>query len=145
MFGVPRINMKRQEALYEPLAESDEGHEDIYARWLVRKAAVSRQWLLLAAGSLVLNVVMAAVIVSTWIKSGPSNSPFPQALYCTQNDQHDSVAKADESSAPAQHLLEYKTVKFHGGFNADTTEYMDPPSPELDQRWEALYNRTSCV
>ncbi|KAJ7124761.1 hypothetical protein C8R43DRAFT_853212, partial [Mycena crocata] len=42
-------------------------------------------------------------------------------------------------SAPAQDVLEYKTVKFHSGFGHDLPIYDQHPSDEVDKAWEGLY------
>ncbi|KAF7340040.1 hypothetical protein MVEN_01922000 [Mycena venus] len=41
--------------------------------------------------------------------------------------------------APAQDVLEYKSVKFHSGFGPDLPIYDQPPSEEVDKAWEGLY------
>jgi hypothetical protein len=51
---------------------------------------------------------------------------------------HDS--KLTYRAAPAQEVLEYEIRKFHGGFHSDLSIYQGPPSDELDQAWEDLYN-----
>ncbi|KAJ7741199.1 hypothetical protein DFH07DRAFT_751173, partial [Mycena maculata] len=41
--------------------------------------------------------------------------------------------------APAQHTIEYQTVKFHRGLGDDIPAYERPPSPEVDLAWGELY------
>ncbi|KAJ6523043.1 hypothetical protein B0H19DRAFT_1277125 [Mycena capillaripes] len=41
--------------------------------------------------------------------------------------------------APAQDIIEYKTVKFHRGLGDDVPLFEGPPSAEGDQAWEELY------
>ncbi|KAF7334528.1 hypothetical protein MVEN_02282600 [Mycena venus] len=43
------------------------------------------------------------------------------------------------SKAPAQQAVVYKTVKFHRGLEDDIPIYERPPSAEVDQAWEELY------
>lgn len=42
--------------------------------------------------------------------------------------------------APAQDAVEYETRVFHEGFGKDTSIYQQPPSPEVDEAWDELYN-----
>ncbi|KAJ7479760.1 hypothetical protein FB451DRAFT_1131033 [Mycena latifolia] len=41
--------------------------------------------------------------------------------------------------SPAQHMIEYRTVKFHRGLQGDIPIYERSPSAEVDQAWEELY------
>ncbi|KAJ7207321.1 hypothetical protein C8J57DRAFT_1725748 [Mycena rebaudengoi] len=41
--------------------------------------------------------------------------------------------------SPAQHVVEYKTVRFHRGFYDDIPIYEQPPTDEVDDAWESLY------
>ncbi|KAJ7922460.1 hypothetical protein B0H13DRAFT_1603672 [Mycena leptocephala] len=43
------------------------------------------------------------------------------------------------SPAPAQHMVEYNTIKFHRGLQDDIPIYERMPSAEVDAAWEELY------
>lgn len=42
--------------------------------------------------------------------------------------------------SPAQDAIEYETRVFHEGFGKDKSIYQQPPSPEVDEAWDELYN-----
>jgi hypothetical protein len=46
-------------------------------------------------------------------------------------------------AAPAQHVIQHKTVKFHRGWADDVPVFETPPSPEVDQVWKDLWVGTS--
>ncbi|KAJ8489377.1 hypothetical protein ONZ45_g11588 [Pleurotus djamor] len=42
--------------------------------------------------------------------------------------------------SPAEDAISYKYYTFFNGFTDDVSPFQVPPSPELDERWEDLYN-----
>jgi hypothetical protein len=43
--------------------------------------------------------------------------------------------------APAAHVVSYETVLFTQGEGDDKTEYQDPPSEAIDEKWAELFDR----
>ncbi|KAL0564193.1 hypothetical protein V5O48_017862 [Marasmius crinis-equi] len=68
------------------------------------------------------NVISLLSFFGVWMQRKPISSSEQQLLY-----------------SPANHLLEQEVVTFHSAVHNDTTEYMGPPSPEVDQAWDDLY------
>ncbi|KAJ7487306.1 hypothetical protein B0H11DRAFT_2230629 [Mycena galericulata] len=62
---------------------------------------------------------------------------FPWIMFALRTPNPFSFPEAGYS--PAQHAIEYKTVKFHRGLHGDVPLYERPPSAEVDQAWEKLY------
>ena len=47
--------------------------------------------------------------------------------------------------APAQEVLEYQAHLFTSGFDGGLSPYQGPPSPALDEAWDALYDCTDSL
>ncbi|KAF8157320.1 hypothetical protein K438DRAFT_1732313 [Mycena galopus ATCC 62051] len=84
-----------------------------------RAAHSSRNVYLLLLLSFLCNVLFAC----QWIlPTSPKPYGFPEAGY-----------------SPAQHTIEYNTVKFHRGLHDDIPIYELAPSGEVDAAWQELY------
>ncbi|KAJ7693636.1 hypothetical protein B0H17DRAFT_1059322 [Mycena rosella] len=81
-----------------------------------------RLFLILTAMSCISVALNLATLYAWFYSTGPFHPLLPQALY-----------------SPAQNVVEYKTVKFHSGFGADLPVYDQPPSDEVDEAWQGLY------
>ncbi|KAK1220882.1 hypothetical protein PQX77_016316 [Marasmius sp. AFHP31] len=68
------------------------------------------------------NVITLLILFSLWFNREPIPNAELQLLY-----------------SPANHLIEHQVTTFHSAIQGDTTEYMGPPSPEVDKAWNDLY------
>ncbi|KAJ8093875.1 hypothetical protein PM082_009742 [Marasmius tenuissimus] len=122
---------KKQEEAYEPLLRGDsDSHVDgesaskslTNGSSLRRGKHESRHKRLVIIVLGITNVITLLILVSLWFNREPKPNAELQLLY-----------------SPANHLIEHQVTTFHSAIQGDMTEYMGPPSPEVDNAWDDLY------
>lgn len=127
-------NFPKHLARYTLLPTSEEAKAGVQTP----QTSFRRTLMLLFSLSILINVILIWTLIS------PAGCTLMPILYCWYTQISKLLSSLwllilHQYQAPAQEAVTYKITKFHSGFHDDVTEYMGPPSDELDHRWDALY------
>ena len=130
---------------YRPLSniDDDNPHDPVWlTRRLTRASFLLYLTIIVASGAMISSSLVAFI----WIRSRSLQTCLAQtSSYCTPSPPC-ACENADTTpqSAPALEVVKYHETDFANAFD-ERSPYRGPPTVELEQAWEDLWNRTSTL